>query len=97
LLDALVALGSSMRLQHDGTKRYDANLEKHHHLVCTHCGTIATSYDPSSTRGAASGAFPSSGGFIAEAVSVQRAGVCARCAAAAAAARLAVRARFYRT
>ena len=42
VLDALVELG----LVHEvaaisGTKRYDnANMDKHHHLVCTQCGTI---------------------------------------------------------
>jgi Fur family peroxide stress response transcriptional regulator len=82
VLDALVGLG----LVHEvaaisGTKRYDANMDKHHHLVCTQCGTIVDFYDRELDAVAPPRRAPKLGGFIAEAVSVQVLGVCARCAA----------------
>jgi Fur family transcriptional regulator, peroxide stress response regulator len=81
VLDALVELG----LVHEvaaisGTKRYDANMDKHHHLVCTQCGTIVDFYDRELDAVAPPRRAPKLGGFIAEAVSVQVLGVCARCA-----------------
>lgn len=81
VLDALVELGLAHEVAAmSGTKRYDANLEKHHHLVCTHCGTIVDFYDRELDAVAPPRRAPKLGGFIAETVSVQVLGVCARCA-----------------
>jgi Fur family peroxide stress response transcriptional regulator len=80
VLDALVDLG----LVHEvaamsGTKRYEANLEKHHHLVCTQCGTIVDFNDRDLDAVVPPRRAPKLVGFIAETVSVQVMGVCARC------------------
>ncbi len=40
VLDALAELGLVRRLHHTGTARFDGNMIRHHHLVCTQCGTI---------------------------------------------------------
>ena len=41
-LNELVAIGEVVELPHaDGRKRYDPNVEEHHHhLVCVHCGRM---------------------------------------------------------
>lgn len=40
-LDTLVDLGLLVRVHHPGSAaRYDARLERHHHLVCEACGAI---------------------------------------------------------
>jgi Fur family transcriptional regulator, peroxide stress response regulator len=80
VLDALVQLGLSKEVAAvSGIKRYDANVEKHHHLVCTHCGIIVDFYDReldevSPPRRA------KLGGFVAETMSIQVLGICAACA-----------------
>ena len=80
VLDALVRLGLSKEVAAvSGIKRYDANVEKHHHLVCTQCGVIVDFYDReldevSPPRRA------KLGGFVAETMSIQVLGVCASCA-----------------
>jgi Fur family transcriptional regulator, peroxide stress response regulator len=41
-LDNLVELGLARRVHHEGSvARYDGNSERHHHLVCDRCGSIA--------------------------------------------------------
>jgi len=80
VLDALVELGLCQEVAAvSGTKRYDANLEKHHHLVCTHCGTIVDFYDRELDE-VAPPRRAKLGGFVAELVSIQVFGVCASCA-----------------
>src|SRR5215470_6770719 len=81
VLDALAELG----LIHEvatvsGTKRYDANLEKHHHFVCTQCGTIVDFYDRDLDSIAPPRRAAKLGGFTVEGLSVQVLGVCASCA-----------------
>jgi Fur family ferric uptake transcriptional regulator len=40
-LDKLVELGLVLRVSHPGSAaRYDANLRRHHHLVCERCGAM---------------------------------------------------------
>ncbi|MFO0984267.1 MAG: Fur family transcriptional regulator [Planctomycetota bacterium] len=77
-LDALTELG----LVHEvpvksGIKRYDANLEKHHHLICTRCRKVADVCDPQLDAVAAPKRLA---GFVAHTVSVQVHGLCADCA-----------------
>src|SRR5882724_3011754 len=50
-LDVLVDLGLAAEIPVTGnTKRYDANMGGHHHLVCTRCGSVADTDDPSLSR-----------------------------------------------
>ena len=80
VLDALVELGLSQEVAAvSGIKRYDANLEKHHHLVCTHCGTIVDFYDRDLDE-VVPPRRAKLGGFVAETVTIQVLGVCASCA-----------------
>ena len=77
-LDALAALGLVRRVpMGGGTGRYDANLQRHHHLVCAHCQGVTDVYDPHLDRLA-----PPDGrqGFRVREVSVQWVGICASCA-----------------
>jgi Fe2+ or Zn2+ uptake regulation protein len=39
-LDILRAIGLVQIFAHSGAARYEAALDKHHHLVCTSCGEI---------------------------------------------------------
>jgi Fur family transcriptional regulator, peroxide stress response regulator len=46
-LDALVQLGVATEIPTLGQRRrYDANLEDHHHLICDICGAVVDFYDP---------------------------------------------------
>jgi Fur family peroxide stress response transcriptional regulator len=76
-LDALVALGL---VQEVGivseTKRYDANLEQHHHLICTGCKKIIDFYDRGLDAVTPSRRLP---GFVPQAISVQVTGLCGDC------------------
>ena len=77
-LDALCELGIVQEVSvMSDTKRYDANLEKHHHLVCTRCHKVEDFYDSSLDR-----LTPrhQSEGFVAQQVSVQVMGLCRACA-----------------
>src|SRR5258707_7794481 len=50
-LDVLVDLGLASELAVTGnTKRYDANMGVHHHLVCTQCGSVADTEDVSLSK-----------------------------------------------
>jgi Fur family peroxide stress response transcriptional regulator len=76
-LDALLELGVAREVSvAGGTKRYDANLERHHHLVCTSCGHVSDYYSE-----ALDALEPPRriGGFLPESLSVQVLGVCADC------------------
>ena len=40
-LNQLVAMGELLEISHaDGRKRYDPNVDEHHHLVCVRCGRM---------------------------------------------------------
>jgi len=77
-LDALSKLGLAHRVSVAGDrKRYDANVDRHHHLVCTRCSKVVDHYDE------AFDAVPPPrrlDGFVAHAVTVQVLGLCAACA-----------------
>jgi Fur family peroxide stress response transcriptional regulator len=62
----------------DGVARYDANLERHQHLVCRKCGRMTDFRAPelSSLRIAT----PRVPGFVVEELDVRIVGHCARCA-----------------
>ena len=77
-LDALVSLGLAQEVSATGdVKRYDANMSRHHHLMCTGCGAIRDFDDEALDRVSPPRRL---GGFVAHAVSVQIAGLCAACA-----------------
>lgn len=41
-LDHIVRLGLARKVAHPGSvARYDGNVDRHHHLLCTDCGSIA--------------------------------------------------------
>ena len=40
VLDTLAELGLVRRLQPSGTSRFDGNVQRHHHLVCTRCNKV---------------------------------------------------------
>jgi len=78
VLEALAELGvvQVIAVRNDN-KRYDANMERHHHLVCSKCRKTTDLYDadldavepPRSLKG-----------FRAEGVTVQITGLCSACA-----------------
>jgi Fur family transcriptional regulator, peroxide stress response regulator len=82
-LDALARLGLVSELI-GNSRRYDANVDPHHHLVCTRCDRVTDYYDPAFDRIP----LPSRlAGFRARRVSVHFHGLCANCANARAARR----------
>lgn len=77
-LDALVGLGLAQEVSATGdVKRYDANMSRHHHLLCTGCGAIRDFDDDALDRVAPPRRL---GGFVPHNVSVQISGLCAACA-----------------
>jgi Fur family peroxide stress response transcriptional regulator len=77
-LEALVRVGLAVEVPATGkTKRYDANMAHHHHLICTGCGEVRDFYDP-----ALDGVRPPVrlAGFVAHGVRVQVHGRCDACA-----------------
>ena len=61
-LDALVGLGLVRQVDVAGeTKRYDANLDRHHHMICTRCRKVTDSmtraWTPSRPRSASRGSW----------------------------------------
>ena len=77
-LDALVRLGLVRQVDVAGeTKRYDANLDRHHHLICTRCRNVTDFYDERLDTVAPSKRLA---GFVARTVSVQVFGLCPVCA-----------------
>ncbi len=75
-LETLVSLGVASELPAAGdTKRYDANMGRHHHLVCDQCNAIEDFYDASLDVAAPK----SKNGFVPRAVSVYVHGLCRRC------------------
>ena len=78
-LDTLVDLGAVREVYGAGAeKRFDANLERHHHLLCERCGRIEDLYEPRFDRLKAPGALR---GFRPRSVRVQVEGLCGACAA----------------
>jgi Fur family peroxide stress response transcriptional regulator len=59
-------------------RRYDANVDRHHHLVCTRCHKVADLYDARLDSVAPPRHVP---GFRPRSVSVQVLGLCNRCTA----------------
>jgi Fur family transcriptional regulator, peroxide stress response regulator len=75
--DALERLGLVQEVSVlSATKRYDANMEKHHHLVCTRCKRVVDFEDARLDA-----AWPAAGlyGFRPQSISVQILGLCASC------------------
>jgi len=80
-LDAMVARGLIRRVCHPGSAcRYDAKTERHHHLVCDRCGSMADLEDPVLDRLRMPDT--SNTGFAVRDYSVQFHGFCAACAEA---------------
>lgn len=77
-LDTLELLGVVARVATaSDTKRFDANDERHHHLVCTRCQKVVDLYDE---RFDALAAPRQISGFVVQTLTVQVKGLCARCA-----------------
>jgi Fur family peroxide stress response transcriptional regulator len=82
VLDALTKLGVIQEVHvSSDRKRYDANLDKHHHLVCTRCKKVRDVYNAQFDTVTLPKRLP---GFVAQSVSVQVFGLCASCAQKAA-------------
>jgi len=80
-LDTLVELGLAERVGHPGSSaRYDALLERHHHLVCDACGKITDVHSPSLDQIR----LPSvrASGFVVRDFSVHIRGLCEQCSLA---------------
>ncbi len=41
VLDTFVNMGLVQRLRKSGAARFDRNIDRHHHLICSRCGKIA--------------------------------------------------------
>jgi Fur family transcriptional regulator, peroxide stress response regulator len=79
-LDALSDLGVVREVPAIADKkRYDANLDKHHHLICSKCRSIKDLYDEELDAVVPPRRL---GGFVAHSVSVEVMGLCEKCAAA---------------
>jgi Fur family peroxide stress response transcriptional regulator len=80
-LEALARLGFVEELPVTGNvRRYDANVDRHHHLVCVRCSRVTDYHDPELDRIPARSRLA---GFKAQHVSVHIHGLCATCAGAA--------------
>jgi Fur family peroxide stress response transcriptional regulator len=77
-LETLVAIGLAERIAHPGAEvRYDPRIERHHHLVCEACGSVADY----AARALDRLPLPSPAlGFEVTDYSVQFRGLCAACA-----------------
>jgi len=76
-LDVLVRLGLVRAIDIDSeSRRYDANRNRHHHLVCRHCRKVVDFYDA-----ALDALRPQRriAGFVTESVSVNISGLCEKC------------------
>jgi Fur family peroxide stress response transcriptional regulator len=77
-LDALARLGVVREVSAiSERKRYDANTDRHHHLICTRCKRVTDVYDDALDAVAPPRRLQ---GFVPHAVSVQVTGLCAACA-----------------
>ncbi len=78
-LDALEKLGLVQALEADSdSRRYDANMDRHHHLVCTRCRSVIDFYDAGFDRLKPTGKLTR---FSPRSVSVKILGLCASCRA----------------
>lgn len=76
-LDALEGLGVIEQVSPvSETKRYDANSERHHHLICTQCKKVVDFYDDGFD---ALKAPRQRAGFVVQTLTVQLKGLCAGC------------------
>lgn len=77
VLDALETLGLVRAVEVDSeSRRYDANMNRHHHLVCTRCRKVVDFYDDKFDR-LRPARMPAD--FEPELVSVKVLGVCRAC------------------
>jgi Fur family transcriptional regulator, peroxide stress response regulator len=77
-LAALADLGLITRvIATAGPARYDANMSRHHHFVCTRCGLVRDIVDPDLDAVRASDQTSAFGAV--ESVEVQLRGICRRC------------------
>ena len=77
-LDALVGMGLARQVPVAGSaKRYDANLQRHHHAICERCRNVADVHDARLDRVEAPAGID---GFAVHTVTVQMLGTCAACA-----------------
>jgi len=81
-LTDLVAMGELRRLDLvPGSARFDPNVERHHHLMCSVCGDVRDVYlDP--TDDPARSPLDGADGFVVDTADVVFRGRCARCATA---------------
>ena len=76
-LDTLVELGFASELPSTGdTKRYDANMSHHHHLVCRSCNAVEDFEDQTLSAVKAPRRI---NGFQPESISIHVHGLCRRC------------------
>ncbi|MHB0970970.1 MAG: Fur family transcriptional regulator [Thermoanaerobaculia bacterium] len=76
-LAALEELGLVQAVEIDSeSRRYDANMHRHHHLVCTKCRKVTDFYDDSLDHMKPKRA---TRGFSPQSISVKVLGVCASC------------------
>ena len=81
-LDTLVELGFASELPATGdTKRYDANMTRHHHLVCRSCNAVEDFDDEALSAVKAPRRI---NGFQPESISIHVHGLCRRCSQATA-------------
>lgn len=79
-LDALARLGLVNELPSTGnSRRYDGNIERHHHLVCERCNRVVDHVDPALDRIRLPRRLP---GFTPRHLSISIHGLCAACAEA---------------
>ena len=79
-LDTLVALGFAAELPSvGGTKRYDANMNQHHHLVCRSCNSVEDFDDPTLSAVKPPRRIQ---GFVPEFLSIHVHGLCRGCSQA---------------
>ncbi|MGZ5475795.1 MAG: Fur family transcriptional regulator [Thermoanaerobaculia bacterium] len=77
-LDALENLGLIQAVEIDSdSRRYDANMSRHHHLVCTRCRSVTDFYDEKLDH--VKPCRPTRG-FIPHSITVKVLGLCAACA-----------------
>jgi Fur family transcriptional regulator, peroxide stress response regulator len=46
VLDTFVDMGLIRRLRQTGSARFDRNIDRHHHLICSRCGKVMDLEDP---------------------------------------------------
>ena len=77
VLDALAKLGMVKEVDVSGdSKRYDANLDQHHHLICSRCKKVNDLYDERFDTIALPKRLQ---GFVAQSLAVQVFGLCSTC------------------